>query len=175
MPLMNRLARPMRAVRMTIRDCFINSIAGSPFVPFPLRFFIYRTYGIKTETSNIRSHCWFTGKKVKIGRDAYVNYRCFFDELGSIEIGPSCRVASDVAFITSTHEIGGSLKRAGDDIGKGIKVGLGCWIGTRATILPGVTIGDGCVIGAGAVVTHDCAPNGVYVGVPARRIRDLPA
>jgi len=31
------------------------------------------------------------------------------------------------------------------------------------------------VIAAGAVVVHDCAPHGVYAGVPARRIRDLDA
>jgi maltose O-acetyltransferase len=29
------------------------------------------------------------------------------------------------------------------------------------------------VIAAGAVVTEDCAPDGLYAGVPARRIRDL--
>jgi maltose O-acetyltransferase len=37
-----------------------------------------------------------------------------------------------------------------------------------------VTVGDGCVIAAGAVVAKDCEPNGLYVGVPARRARDLP-
>ncbi|WP_249354641.1 DapH/DapD/GlmU-related protein [Rhodococcus sp. USK13] len=52
-------------------------------------------------------------------------------------------------------------------------VGDGCWIGAGAIILPGVTVGEGCVVGAGAVVTRDCSPNGLYVGSPARRVRDL--
>jgi maltose O-acetyltransferase len=46
-----------------------------------------------------------------------------------------------------------------------------CWIGTRAMIMPGVTIGEGTVIGAGALVTKDCDPGAVYIGVPARRVR----
>jgi maltose O-acetyltransferase len=40
-------------------------------------------------------------------------------------------------------------------------------------VLPGVTVGDGCVIAAGAVVNADCQPDGLYAGVPARRVRDL--
>ena len=40
-------------------------------------------------------------------------------------------------------------------------------------ILGGVTIAPGCVIGAGAVVTRSTERDGVYVGVPARRVRDL--
>lgn len=52
-------------------------------------------------------------------------------------------------------------------------VGDGCWIGANATILPGVTVAPGCVIAAGAVVTKDTEPDGLYAGVPARRVRDL--
>lgn len=33
--------------------------------------------------------------------------------------------------------------------------------------------GPGCVIAAGAVVTRDAEPDGLYAGVPARRIRSL--
>lgn len=60
----------------------------------------------------------------------------------------------------------------GGKIGK-ITVGDGCWIGTNVTILPGVNIRNGCVIGAGSLVTKDCEPNGLYVGVPAKRIKEL--
>jgi maltose O-acetyltransferase len=77
-------------------------------------------------------------------------------------------------FLTSHHEVGGGgLNVAGKESGRGITVGDGSWIGARATIMPGVTIGERCIVGAGAVVTHDCAPGGVYVRVPARRIKDV--
>jgi sugar O-acyltransferase (sialic acid O-acetyltransferase NeuD family) len=45
-------------------------------------------------------------------------------------------------------------------------------IGTNSTILPNLKIGWGAYIGAGAVVTQDVEPNSVYVGVPARKIRE---
>ncbi len=47
------------------------------------------------------------------------------------------------------------------------------WIGANVVILPGVHIGRCCVVGAGSVVNHDTEPYSVYVGVPARKIRDL--
>lgn len=79
----------------------------------------------------------------------------------------------DVLFCVSSHEIGASTGRAGKDVKKGIKIGNGCWIGARVTILPGVEIKEGCVIASGAVVTSVCEPNGLYGGVPARRIKNL--
>ena len=39
--------------------------------------------------------------------------------------------------------------------------------------MPGVTVGSGCIIAAGAVLTADCSPDGIYAGVPAKRIKDL--
>lgn len=47
------------------------------------------------------------------------------------------------------------------------------WIGANVTILPGVSIGKCSVIGAGAVVLHSTEPYGVYVGVPAKKIKDI--
>nr|WP_246078761.1 DapH/DapD/GlmU-related protein [Modestobacter excelsi] len=56
---------------------------------------------------------------------------------------------------------------------RAVIIGRGSWIGAAATVLPGVTVAPGCVIAAGAVVTRDTQPDGLYVGVPARRIRSL--
>lgn len=78
-----------------------------------------------------------------------------------------------VSFVNSTHDIGDSEMRGGRVKSQPIVVEDGCWICSRVTILPGVTIGKGCVIAAGAVVTKDCLPNGLYAGVPAKRIKDL--
>ncbi len=35
-------------------------------------------------------------------------------------------------------------------------------------------IGQGCIVASGAVVTRDCAEHGLYGGIPAKRIKDLP-
>lgn len=126
------------------------------------------------ETKAIKPYCFFGSAKVKIGRGTFVNYRCFFDGFETIEIGSECAIAYGVTFCTSAHEIGPGWKRASKTIGAPIRVGNGCWIGANVTILPGVHIGDGCIVAAGAVVDKDCDPNGLYAGVPARRIKDLP-
>ena len=44
------------------------------------------------------------------------------------------------------------------------------YIGYNATIMPNVKIGSNVIVGAGALVSKDLEPNGVYVGVPAKRI-----
>lgn len=47
------------------------------------------------------------------------------------------------------------------------------FIGADAILIGDIEIGEGCIIGAGAVVTKDCKPRGIYVGNPARKLRDL--
>jgi len=69
--------------------------------------------------------------------------------------------------------IGTSDKRAGVSINNPIRIEDGCWIGANVIVMPGITIGKGCIIGTGSLVTKDCPPNGLYVGVPAKRIKDL--
>ena len=50
----------------------------------------------------------------------------------------------------------------------------GVRIGAAVTILPGVTLAKDCYIGGGAVVLKSTKSFGVYVGNPARWIKDVP-
>ena len=45
-------------------------------------------------------------------------------------------------------------------------------IATHCVILPGVHIGEGCSFGAMSMISRDCEPWGVYVGCPAKRIKE---
>jgi maltose O-acetyltransferase len=147
-------------------------LALSSWVLWPpkVRWLILRACGLDV-TWNIRESCHFGGRHVAIGRGTYVNRGCVFD--GYVRIGKRCAIGMEAAFISSTHEHGDHTSRAGALKFDPITVGDGCWIGSRATILPGVTIGDGVVVAAGAVVREDCRPDTLYAGVPARAIREL--
>ena len=170
MGLFTKLTRPFHSV---FRDVFINGIAAWPIIPRPLRFLLYRVYGMNILIVKLRGNCFFENADIRIGRGTFINNGCIFANSSAIEIGENCSLAYEVMLCTATHEIGTIHKRAGKATSGTIKIGNGCWIGTRATILAGVTIGDGCIIAAGSVVVKDCDANGLYAGVPARRIKTL--
>ncbi|WP_058235191.1 acyltransferase [Devriesea agamarum] len=126
------------------------------------------------ESCFIQQRCIFRGFSTRIGEGSYINYGVYFDDNAPVILGRNVGVGPMTKFITASHRLGPSEHRiSGGFAGGPIVVEDGCWIGANVTVLPNVTIGRGCVIGAGAVVTRDCEPDGLYVGVPARRIRDL--
>ena len=45
-------------------------------------------------------------------------------------------------------------------------------VGSGSVILPGVTLGTGVAVGALSLVTKNCSEFGVYIGAPAKKIRD---
>lgn len=51
-----------------------------------------------------------------------------------------------------------------------VSVGSMTWIGAGATVSNNVNIYGGCTIGAGAVVIRDIEEEGVYIGVPAKKM-----
>jgi len=60
----------------------------------------------------------------------------------------------------------------GARVNGGCKLGPRCFVGSGAVLREGVNLGEGTIIGCGAVVIEDTEPFGVYVGNPARRIKD---
>ena len=155
------------------RDLVLNVAISSPLLPSRVRWLALRGAGFDVAKSRIMPRGFFGGPNVRIGRGAFINYECFFDTYGHIDIGAYTYIGMRVTFVSSSHEVGPSSRRAGANKSAPIVVGAGCWIGASSTILPGVTIGEGTIIAAGAVVTKDCDPNSLYAGVPARKVRAL--
>lgn len=93
---------------------------------------------------------------------------------GKIIIGQNCLISYNVHIRTDMHNY---LKKDELIINQGhcerdIIIEDDVWIGYGAQIMPGVIIREGSVIGAGAIVTHSTEPYGVYVGIPARKIKE---
>jgi acetyltransferase-like isoleucine patch superfamily enzyme len=108
-------------------------------------------------------------KKVSIGNHTKIQSHSFICEL--VTIGNNCFIGHGVMFINDLFSEG---KPAGGDVSKWKKTNIGnhVSIGSNATILP-VDICDNVVIGAGAVVTKSISKPGVYVGNPAKFVRDF--
>jgi maltose O-acetyltransferase len=151
----------------------VNTLAASPFVGAARRGRILRRHGLQVETERISPGCYFHTADIRIGRGSFLNHGVHVENVAHVDIGERVAIGIFTTIATSDHEIGDQHERAVRWSAKPVTIGDGCWIGARVLILPGVTVGPGCVVAAGAVVVDDCAPAGLYAGVPARRVRDL--
>lgn len=109
------------------------------------------------------------GTKARIGQGCFVAHRAY--------IGPECAlgihsIINTGAIVEHECQIGdfshiapGSVVAGRTRIGNCVFLGAGTVVGDH------ITIADDIVVGAGAVVTRDLKEPGIYVGVPARKIR----
>lgn len=119
--------------------------------------------------------CWlwprdasYPGTRIRIGDRNYFNRDVMIDACGLIEIGDDNMFGPGVYLTDSNHTspIDGRVGDSPMSVGH-VRIGNGCWLGARATILKGVELGDHCVVGAGAVVTKSFPAHSVLIGVPA--------
>ena len=106
---------------------------------------------------------------------------------GDVKIGSSCLIGPNVFMSSGEHmfsvypgmtirEQENKYLKANSQLpSKPIVVGNNVWIGANTVIMPGVSIVSDVVIGANAVVVSDLDRPGVYVGQPAKIIRQLKA
>jgi maltose O-acetyltransferase len=142
-------------------------------VPTYERWKILRRLGMDVDWAEINPGYTFNGTNIHIEHGCSLGRQVFLDGAASIHIGKGSGIGPQAMVLTTSHAIGPAVNRAGPTLRQPVRIGQGCWIGARSILLGGVTIGDGCIIAAGSVVIADCAPNGLYAGVPAVRKRDL--
>lgn len=112
---------------------------------------------------------------ITVGARSHLQRRCTLYAVWGdpIEIGSDVYVGAETMLWTGTHHVGPAAKRCGPGLTRPIRIGDGCWLGARVTVLGGVEIGAGCVIAAGALVNKSVPPNELWGGVPAKLIRKL--
>lgn len=119
----------IRFIWHTIIMIIETSIAGSLLCPRPLRRLLYNLCGNHVKTNHVNAHCTVGGSGLSIGEGSYVSFNNFFDMSDKIHIGNNVYIGMRCNFITSTHKIEGSVKRAGPTITAPITIDDGCWIG----------------------------------------------
>ena len=107
---------------------------------------------------------------VIIGSNTRIQSHTFICSL--VNIGENCRVGHGVMFINDLYR---ECKELGEVSKirnwKPTTVGSNCLIGSNSTILP-VKICDNVIIGAGSLVSRDIDKPGVYLGNPAKFLRN---
>lgn len=105
---------------------------------------------------------------VQIGARASVQARCYLSAGTVVEedvfIGPGVTLANDNTMDRHAPEMeleGPLLRRA-------------CRVGAGVVVCPAIEIGEEAFVAAGAVVVADVAPRSVIMGVPGRKVREVP-
>ncbi len=161
-------------LRSALYKIVVTTVLPSPLVSIRVRRVVLGWFGaVIRPPSEIRYGFDLMTPDVVIDSGVFINRDVSIANTATVVLEEKVALGPGVLITTTHHEMGDPACRAGAPTPRPIRVGRGTWVGARSVILPGVTIGAGCVIAAGAVVARDCAPNGLYAGVPARRIRDL--
>ena len=108
------------------------------------------------------------GKRVKIGDNSRIASHTYICE--KVEIGKNCFIGHGVMFTNDKFSDGNINFNRSEWIKTVIEDDV--LIGSNATILP-VNICSNVVIGSGAVVTKDIKKKGIYVGNPAKFLKDI--
>lgn len=155
----------------------INSIQSSALISQFARTKILRFLGFNIHsTARIAENVYLGSNNLKMGKETFINIGSFIDGSASVIIDDYVRCGPYVKILTGTHKYRNSvIRRRTEDgtLAKTVTIKKGCWVGMGSIIMPGITIAEGCIISAGAVVINDTEPNGLYAGVPAKRVKEL--
>ena len=111
------------------------------------------------------------GYNLHVGDNVVIHRHVLLDDRGGIEIGNGASVSDFANVYSHSHDI-----VDGRIVSTPVtRIGAGARITYHATILAGTTVAEDSMVGAGSILTKDTEPHWVYVGVPARKIREKPA
>lgn len=131
------------------------------------------------DNSRIDDFCIISGK-IFIGENCHVTPMCLLagGEKG-ISINDFCTLAYGVKIFSQSDDYSGQtmvnslipkkFKNEKIDI---VKLERQVIIGANSVIMPGVIIKEGCSVGAMSLVNRDTAEWGIYMGIPAKRIKE---
>ena len=116
---------------------------------------------------------------IEIGDHVHVSVYCLLVGAGKITLSDFSGISSRVSVYSSNDDYSGKhltnptvpLQFLGVTHGD-VFLGKHVIVGAGAVVLPGLRLEEGVAVGSLSLVTRDCEAFGVYVGTPARRIRE---
>jgi putative colanic acid biosynthesis acetyltransferase WcaF len=105
---------------------------------------------------------------LEIGDHAWIGEGAWLDSLAAIRIGSHACLSQGCTIETGNHDWS---KASFDLIVKEVVIEDGAWAAVKSLLLPGSRLATHAILGAGSVLSGDTEPYGVYVGVPASKVK----
>jgi len=144
-----------------------NVALGIPF----RRILAKHVFGSCGKNFKAFTHVRFSyGYNLNVGDNVVIHRHVLLDDRGGIDIGDGSSVSDFANVYSHSHNIvdGRIVYLPKTVIGKGVRITY------HATILAGAHVADDSMIGTSAVLTKSTEPHWVYVGVPARKVKEKP-
>lgn len=118
--------------------------------------------------------------EITVGDHVHISSNCeLYAGEASITIGAFSGISSRCAFYATSDDFSGASlnnptvpKAFRNEKNLPITLGKHVLIGTGCSVLPGVTIGEGCSFGSMTMISKSTEPWGIYIGTPAKRIKE---
>ncbi|NLZ55306.1 MAG: acyltransferase [Clostridiaceae bacterium] len=119
-------------------------------------------------------------RHLSIGDNVSIHPFCYIDggsspeERHGVYIGDDVSIAHGCTIFPGNHRFDSpeiAIKEQGVEPGF-VRIENNVWLGAKVSVLNNVTVATGCVLAAGAVVNKDTLPDGIYAGVPAKRVKE---
>ena len=129
--------------------------------------------------ARIDDFCVISGK-VSIGRNVHITIFCnIAGGSKGVYIGDFSTLAYGCHVISQTDDYLGYTmtnstipERYKNETKKPVHIGDHCIIGTNSLVMPGVTLAEGTSVGAMSMITKSTDEWTVYVGVPAKKLKN---
>ncbi|MBC2839274.1 WcaF family extracellular polysaccharide biosynthesis acetyltransferase [Robiginitalea sp. SC105] len=142
-------------------------------IPFPTKFkiILLRAFGAKVGKGLIIKpgvsikYPWF----LEISDHVWIGENVWIDNLSSVFIGSNVCISQGAMLLCGNHNY---KSPEFDLITKKITLEEGVWIGARGIVCPGVICRNHSVLGVGSVATSELESYRIYMGNPAKNIRE---
>jgi dTDP-4-amino-4,6-dideoxy-D-glucose acyltransferase len=119
------------------------------------------------------------GGEIQIGSYIFIARNCHLSGTLGIKLNDFSSLAANTVIYSASDDYSGSYLTAQAipqeftaKVGGRVIIGRHVIIGSGSTIMGPCNIGDGCSIGAMTLINKDLDPWGIYIGIPARRLKD---
>ena len=131
------------------------------------------------DNSRIDDFCIISGK-IKIGSYCHITPMCLLaGGVPGIQLEDFCTLAYGVKVFSQSDDYSGETmvnslipKKYKNEKKEKVTLKRQVIVGAGTIIMPGVTIDEGCSIGAMSLIIKSTQPWGIYLGIPAKKIKD---